>query len=78
MCGCIKSRKILISRRTAVTGNRSHGSAQAALLTSLRCTSKPTFLFHVHVFDFFLVENFDRNLVSSGDMLCHFDLEITA
>jgi hypothetical protein len=78
MCGCIKSRKILISRRTAVTEHRSQCSAHAALLTSLRCTSRPTFLFHVHVFDFFLVENFDGNLVSSGDMLCHFDLDITA
>ena len=35
-----------------------------------------TFLLHVHVFDFFLVENFDGNVVSSGDMLCHLDLGI--
>lgn len=76
MCGCMKSRKILISRRTAVTENRNQSSVHTALLTSLRCTSRPTFLLHVHVFDFFLVENFDGNLVSSGDMLCHLDLGI--
>ena len=33
-----------------------------------------TLLFHIHVFDLFLIQYFDSNLMPSSDMLCHFHL----
>lgn len=68
MWGCMKRRKIFISRRTALACQR-----QARALR-LRARSARAFLVHVHSLNLFAVQDLDSHLVPSQRVLRHLHL----